>query len=172
MLGAGHTPVARKLKTKDSAEESNTLWTTLDINPEAHPDVIFDLSRIETGEQLPFPCDRFDEIHAYEVMEHYGRQGDFRGFFAGFRELWRVLKPGGMLIGTAPSLRSPWLWGDPGHTRVIAHEVVAFLDRRMYDGIGSTPATDYKRFVDPCWWEIQESTSIGDFYQFALKKVA
>jgi len=53
--------------------------------------------------------DFFDEVHAYEVLEHLGRQGDYRSFFATFANIYRVLVPGGLLLATVPSRYSGWL---------------------------------------------------------------
>jgi hypothetical protein len=39
---------------------------TLDIDPETKPDIVHDLSVLP----YPFRDDEFDEIHAYEVLEH------------------------------------------------------------------------------------------------------
>ncbi len=88
--------------TKKIAINGRSKWTklvTLDHNSDHHPDVVHDL------EQLPYPFEdnSFDEIHAYEVLEHTGQQGDWRFFFAQFSELWRILKPGGYLAATTPS---------------------------------------------------------------------
>jgi predicted SAM-dependent methyltransferase len=65
--------------------------TRLDDNPAHQPDVLWDLTR----HPLPFPDDHFDEIHAYDVLEHLACQGDHRFFFAEFSEYWRILKNGG-----------------------------------------------------------------------------
>jgi hypothetical protein len=113
---------------------------TLDINPECDPDVEWDLNT------LPYPFDdnEFDEIHAYEVLEHTGAQGDFRFFFKQFEEFWRILKPNGLLLGTSPALTSPWLWGDPGHTRAISLEALSFLNRNHYEQVGKTTSSDYR----------------------------
>ena len=48
-----------------------TKLTTLDFNEDHHPDVVHDLNDLP----LPFSDNSFDEIHAYEVMEHLGEQG-------------------------------------------------------------------------------------------------
>jgi SAM-dependent methyltransferase len=115
--------------------------TTLDINTEHKPDVCWDLNELP----LPFEADSFDEIHAYEVLEHLGRQGDFRFFFAEFEDFWRILKPGGFLFGTSPGTESEWLWGDPGHTRVIQPQSLIFLSQAEYTRqVGNTPMTDYR----------------------------
>lgn len=121
-------------------------WTdlvTLDINPDHKPDLVHDLNVLP----YPFADNTFDEIHAYEVLEHMGQQGDWRFFFAQFSEFWRILKPNGLLCGTSPDSSSRWAWGDPGHARVISPESFVFLDQDNYTAqVGKTPMTDY-RFV-------------------------
>ena len=51
--------------------------TTLDFMERNKPDVLWDLETLP----YPFPADEFDEIHAYEVLEHIGDQGDWKTFF-------------------------------------------------------------------------------------------
>lgn len=113
---------------------------TVDIDPAHKPDVIHDLEVLP----LPFGDDTADEIHAYEVLEHTGTQGDWRFFFAQFSDFWRVLKPGGILYGSVPRWDQVWAWADPGHKRVIAAESFVFLDQRSYADVGATPMTDYR----------------------------
>ena len=114
--------------------------TTLDIDPAVKPDVVHDLNALP----YPFEDDSFDEVHAYEVLEHCGQQGDWHFFFAQFYEFWRILKPGGFFVSTVPMWNSPWAWGDPGHTRVIVKDSLVFLDQSGYAQIGTTAMTDYR----------------------------
>jgi len=140
LLGAGSRHV-KQLTWGGRAEWS--ALTTLDINPDHKPDVVHDLTVLP----LPFADDTFEEVHAYEVLEHIGQQGDWRTFFAQFSEFWRILKPGGVLCGTSPAPTSRWAWGDPGHTRVLSPEAFTFLVQPQYTNqVGVTPMTDY-RFV-------------------------
>lgn len=140
LIGAGSRR-HKHLTWGGRAEWSGLL--TLDINPDHKPDVVHDLTVLP----LPFADNTFDEIHAYEVLEHIGQQGDWRFFFAQFSEFWRILKPGGVLLGTSPASDSNWAWGDPGHTRVISLEAFTFLVQPQYTAqVGVTPMTDY-RFV-------------------------
>lgn len=179
MLGAGFAP-PKRLLVNPGTETAVVTWTTLDINPDCEPDIVFDLDNIERDVdaqgiyecQLPVEAETFDEVHAYQVMEHYGQQGDFLGFFAGFRELWRVLKPGGLLIGDVPALHSPWLWGDPGHTRVISAESLSFLVRESYDALGNTSRTDYRSLVAPFWWNPLHVATVDTRFEFVLEKSA
>jgi len=121
---------------------------TLDIDPGTKCKVVHDLEELP----LPFDDDMFDEIHAYEVLEHTGQQGDFKFFFNQFYEFWRILKPGGYFCATVPMWDGVWAWADPGHKRVITADSLAFLSQKEYEAqISKTSMTDYRPF-----WE-------GDF---------
>jgi SAM-dependent methyltransferase len=139
LLGCGRS--RDKRLTFDGVEKEWSGLVTLDNDPAVSPDVLHDL------DVLPYPFDdnTFDEIHAYEVLEHCGKQGDWRGFFAQFSELHRILTPGGLLVASVPMWNSPWAWGDPGHTRVITQGSLAFLSQKVYaQEIGKTTLTDYR----------------------------
>lgn len=114
--------------------------TRLDIDPDCKPDVVHDLNVLP----LPFPDNHFNEIHAVDILEHTGQQGDWRFFFAQFSEFWRILKPGGYFVGACPKWDSVWAWSDPGHTRMISTHSLIFLDQSGYGQVGTTPMTDYR----------------------------
>lgn len=138
LLGCGNRS-HKQLKFQFIPQNFQNL-TRLDIDPDCKPDVVHDLNVLP----LPFADNSFNEIHAPDVLEHTGTQGDWKFFFAQFSELWRILKPGGYLIGSCPKWDSPWLWGDPGHTRSISPQSLIFLDQENYKGVGSGPMTDYR----------------------------
>jgi len=114
--------------------------TTLDLNPNVGADLQCDLNAappwcaIVNGEPFHrvFESDYWDEIHAYEVLEHLGQLGDAHSFLGHFSELWRLLKPNGYLCATVPSWHSRWFWGDPSHRRAIVAESLVFLDQEQY----------------------------------------
>lgn len=141
--------------------------TTLDLNPDHNPDIIHDLTSLP----LPFPDDTFDEIHAYEVLEHTGAQGDYKFFFAQFADFWRILKPNGQLFATVPHWQNEWAWGDPSHTRVIQPESLWFLPQPHYDAeVGRTSMSDfrniYKADFDITYRNITNTT-----FGFGLKAI-
>jgi hypothetical protein len=138
LLGCGHRRTKILLPPGASTEWENL--TTLDNNRACNPDIYWDL------DAFPWPLltDYYDEIHAYEVLEHLGSQGNLHAFFAHFYAIWDALKPGGYLCATTPSRFGPWLWGDPGHRRAILPESVAFLDRATYVQVGHTALSDYR----------------------------
>lgn len=163
LLGCGSSR-AKKLSLPGAAEWSSLV--TLDHNPDHKPDVVHDLN-----DPLPFADDSADEIHAYEVLEHLGSQGDWRFFFAQFSDLWRVLKPGGVILGTVPLPTSVWAWGDPSHTRVIPRESFTFLVQPQYDAqVGKTAMSDF-RFVYKADFDIIHLTDTGDVLEFGLQAV-
>src|SRR3546814_2447416 len=87
LIGCGNNR-ARKL---GFAQAGWSNLVTMDHDPNCGADIVHDL------DVMPWPVesDVFDEVHAYEVLEHLGSQGDFRSFFAHFGEIYRALKVGG-----------------------------------------------------------------------------
>jgi len=138
LLGCGSN------RTKKLAYQGRSGWTglvTLDHEASHKPDVVHDLNILP----LPFKDSSADEIHAYEVLEHCGRQGDYKFFFAQWSDFWRVLKPGGVFLGSVPLPGSPWAWGDPSHTRVIPKESFVFLSQKAYaQQVGVSPMSDFR----------------------------
>lgn len=153
LIGCGND--RRKKVRIEAVPEEWTELVTLDIDPSTKPDVVHDLNVLP----YPFADNQFGEIHAYEVLEHCGRQGDWRFFLDQFAELWRILKPGGLLFATCPMWDGPWAWADPGHTRVISRQSLVFLSQEEYaTQIGKTAMTDYRP-----WYK-------ADFVPVAIKE--
>lgn len=146
----------------------------LDSNPAHKPDLVWDLNAIPWKIQgylqnvetkllepflYPIPDDSYDEIHAYEILEHLGTQGDVKSFFDTFFECWRILKPNGLLVASIPRWDSMWAWGDPGHRRVINEGSLVFLDQSQYEKqVGRSPMSDYRSL-----WR-------GDFERLGLEQ--
>lgn len=134
----------------------------LDHNADHNPDVVWDLRK----HPLPFPDEEFDEIHAYEVLEHLANQGDYEFFFREFTEYWRILKPKGKLFASVPI--GVWAWGDPSHRRIIQPETLVFLDQENYNQVGQTSMSDFRNIYKVSFKTIFEEVR-GKFY-FVLEK--
>lgn len=138
LLGCGFSR-AKLLALPGEPHEWRDL-VTLDINPKCNPDIVCDLNEMQwIGATIKkaslfesdwtFKESIFEEVHAYEVLEHLGSQGFVETFFSTFVNIHRILKSGGHLFATVPSRYSGFLWGDPSHRRVICAESLAFLSQ-------------------------------------------
>lgn len=165
LIGCGNN--RRKVITQNDTQWSDL--TTLDNDPNCGADVEWDLMRLP----LPFPDEKFDEIHAYHVLEHTGAQGDYRWFFAQFAEFYRILKPGGLFCAAVPARASIWAWGDPGHSRIFEPTQLTYLDQTEYTKqVGVTALADYRRFFRGDFEKIYEQL-VDDREQvlFAIRAV-
>lgn len=180
-------PLAGKVAPRQDFSDGELF--TLDLNRRCNPDFVADLDggamrprhwsldvvRTNRGMQLVtadahagyLRDDTFDEVHAYEVLEHLGRQGQVESFFGSFVPIWHVLKPGGYLCGTVPSIHSPWAWGDPGHRRIITAGTLSFLDRTHPV---KPPSSDY-RAMNSCDFRLDSNYDNGESLAFVLQAV-
>jgi len=158
LLGSGFSH-KKHIHPEGKGEWENLI--TLDINPKANPTVVHDLNYLP----YPFVNNSFDEIHAYEVMEHVGKQGDWQFFFDQWAELARIAKPNALFFGTSPHYTSPWVWGDPSHTRAITIESFSFLNQELYESaVGETSMTDFRDYYKANWqlvnWSLTEEKTL------------
>ncbi len=171
LIGCGHRR-DKDIKTPNGADWSNL--TTLDYYQDAGADVLFDLCTLNARNRgrLPFGDSEFDELHAYDVLEHTNVQGDYESFFHEFGEYWRVLKPGGLLCATMPREGTIHAWGDPGHRRVINALTLAFLSKKAYrEQLGKTTMTDYLRYLGPTDFELMHEQEGQDRWAFVLRAI-
>ena len=164
LLGSG-TNLAKQVTFGEIPKEWVEL-VTLDHDESFSPHVVHDLNNIP----YPFGDSVFDEVHAYEVLEHCGRQGDWRFFFNQFAEFHRILKPGGYFIATTPRWDSIWAWSDPGHTRIISEGNLIFLAQKNYEQVGRTAMTDYRRWYSGDF-EILSAGEKEESFVFILKAI-
>jgi SAM-dependent methyltransferase len=142
LIGCGKN-LTKQVQYDGKAEWTGAL-TTMDINPNIGADVVFDMDMVANGCRMPFSDDTFDEIGAYNTLEHWGRQGDFRGWFYECGEYWRILKPGGLMSILVPIGEDAL--ADPGHTRFFQQNWFGFLSQTFYEQnevLGSC-FTDYR----------------------------
>jgi hypothetical protein len=164
LIGCG-AELSKRIPVNSSLEWTNRV--TLDINPDHKPDVLWDLTQLP----LPFADNEFSEIHAYEVLEHIGSQGDYKTFFAQFSEFWRILAPNGALAGTSPMWNSVWAWGDPSHTRVIQRAQFTFLDQTEYTKqIGKTAMSDF-RYIYKADFHLAWANEDANTFAFLLQAI-
>lgn len=126
LVGCGYD--RRKKVALASDQDWRGKLIRVDMNPRCEPDIICDLSKIP----LPFADNEFDDIGAYDFLEHVGQQGDWRGYFDEMSEYHRILAPGGT-FGILVPIGDDAL-ADPGHTRFFGPNHFAFLNQKWYEG--------------------------------------
>lgn len=115
LLGCGTSRERRiGITANDTRDFVDCEIITVDIDPNCSPTFVHDLSK-----GLPFSNweGRFDEIHAYDSLEHWGFQGDWRGWIAEMSDYHRALCLGGRFFCLVPVGEDRF--ADPGHTRFI-----------------------------------------------------
>lgn len=116
-------------------------------------------------EPIPYGDASFDSVSAYEFLEHVprvltgadGRSTRFP-FVELMNEVWRVLKPGGLLYASTPCYPHPHVFQDPTHVNFLTIASHTYFTRpelaaRMYGFVGDfevvrvirySPSVDYE----------------------------
>lgn len=102
---------------------------TIDMDPNCKPTILWDFDE-HKGLPPHFDPDTIDEIHAYDSLEHWGKQGDWRGWFAEMEAYWKMLKVGGHFFIIVPTGEDRFT--DPGHTRFISTNYFHVMSERFY----------------------------------------
>ncbi len=119
----------------------------------------------------PWKDEQFDEIHAYEVLEHCGRFGDGKFFFDQFNEFWRILKPGGYFMLSVPTWDAEVAFGVPDHCRILTPGTFQYLSEEYYENIGKPGFGDYRRFLDGRYWLPIAKHEAEEQFHAVLRKV-
>lgn len=93
-IGAGSGLLLKQVRQRFPVDQSACDYSA---NFMKHSDVSVDLIDLDRG-QLPYPDASFDFITCVETIEH------LENFRALFREMHRILKPGGFVIITTPNI--------------------------------------------------------------------
>ena len=93
-IGAGEGALSERLKKADASV------TACDYAPEQFKAQGIECRKCDKSGTLPFQNGQFDLAVAVEVLEHIDGHAGF------FREVARVLKPGGMFLFTTPNILS------------------------------------------------------------------
>lgn len=164
LVGCGNER-SKRVKCPESASDdfSDGVLVTSDIDPGVGADVVHNL------DVLPYPwqSNEFNEVHAYECLEHCGTQGDARFFFGQFAEFWRILKPDGVLALSVPIWNHDLAWGVPDHKRVFPPCLFGFLERKYYDNVGRPGYGDYRALLGEQNWDVvghQIASHVGSMF--------
>lgn len=90
----------------------------IDILPAFNPDIIRDIT---SG--LPFDDNKFEEIECHQVLEHIVPNEDY--YFV-MKEIYRTLKPGGIVDISVPYFRDDIAVEASGHLRFFSEN--SFID--------------------------------------------
>lgn len=98
----------------------------IDNEGNKYTDVICDIEK----ERLPFKDNSVDEIACYETLEHMGHDRDnpdkLEALIFLMNEMWRVLKPEGILKGKVPGT-TDGAFADPTHKRVFTQSTFDYF---------------------------------------------
>lgn len=122
-LGAGRSASHIRLDDYPDAEV-----LTLDRDPTVSPTIVCTLG----DDPIPLEDDSIDFAVAIHVLEHIGRQGETEQWFQFWEEIYRVIRPGGILHVTAPLYSSMWAWADPSHTRALCPASFLYFSQDSY----------------------------------------
>jgi ubiquinone/menaquinone biosynthesis C-methylase UbiE len=132
----------------------------LDNDPIVKPDILADLQ-----EGIPLEDNSVDEIRCHHILEHI--ETKYKVKVLG--ELWRVLKPGGILDIEVPNFPSEQSIQDPTHVSFWSSACFKYFipGQSLHENF----KTRYSQYPVPTFERISEELESGWIYRTKLKKV-
>jgi SAM-dependent methyltransferase len=137
-------------------------WINVDRVALPGVDVVHDLEVLP----LPFPDDHFEYILCQDVLEHLD-------FVNVLRDVWRILKTGGVVHIRVPHFTSPNAYSDPTHKKLFTSDTFRFFvpgERSYYfDFLFCTLQNLRIEFgpkaFKPISWMVNRSDRMQQFYE-------
>ena len=123
-----HIGSGRKGRDLPVIVEPEAKIITLDADASLNADITCTLGI----QPIPLSDNSIDQVVAWHVLEHIGRQGETKEWFFFWEEIYRILIPGGQVQFECRLYSSLWAWSDPGHTRALSPYSFIFFDQDSY----------------------------------------
>ena len=110
--------------------------TYLDVDPQAHPDILHDLNK------FPYPIadNSFDEVFAKHIIEHLNDPIKFMA------EMTRILKPGGTIFIATPHFSCRVAYSEPQHKLFYSYFMFPSITQGLPLKVLEQKITFYKSF--------------------------
>lgn len=145
-----YTPTSSKTLSLDlgcGSKPRNPFQATKSFGVDIRGDLEGNISQADLSiEPIPFGDNTFDFCTAFDFIEHIPRssypQGKARlAFIELMNEIYRVLKPGGMLLHSTPAFPSKEAFQDPTHVNIITEDTMPYyfcepINRAKHLGYG------------------------------------
>jgi hypothetical protein len=111
-------------------------FINVDASAECRPDKVWDLEQTP----WPWPDSSVSEARFFHSLEHMG--ADPKVFLAIMKELYRVMRPGGVVHIVVPHPRHDNFLNDPTHVRPITPQILHLFDRTRNDEVKARGGSD------------------------------
>ena len=135
LVSRHYTPTASQTLSLDlgcGSNPRNPFQATKSIGVDIRGDLEGNIWQADLSiEPIPFDSNTFDFCTAFDFIEHIPRisysQGNKRlAFLELMNEIYRVLKPGGLLLHFTPAFPSKEAFQDPTHVNIITEDTMPY----------------------------------------------
>jgi len=134
-------------------------YVNLDMIAYPNIDVVWDLNKLP----LPFNDNQFEEILAYSILEHVN-------YVPLMDELYRILKPGGIIKIRTPHFSYCESWADPTHINHFSYMTFFYFTKKLKREYSfskwskfSGKITFQKRWIFPWNYILEAFVNLGEW---------
>lgn len=134
-------------------------YETLDNDPIVKPDILADIE-----DYIPVSDETYDEIRCHHILEHIETKNKVKVL----AELWRILKPGGILDIELPNFPSPQSVQDPTHVSFWCSASFKYFIKG--ESLHRNFCKRYSQYPVPTFTRLNEEMKSGWIYKTKLIK--